>query len=110
MENICKESTIGEALSDSAYLVGLISLMDVVFNKEISDVVKELNIEQSIKDAVINGTGKLGKLLRMLKDYEEDNIEEMEKHLADFGLSAERFNRIIVESFDYACNISGECN
>ncbi len=87
MENICKESTIGEALSDSAYLVGLISLMDVVFNKEISDVVKELNIEQSIKDAVINGTGKLGgKLLRMLKDYEEDNIEEMEKHLADFGL------------------------
>jgi len=110
MENICKETRLGEQKSGSAYLIGLISLMDVVFNKTIEEIVKELNIEQEIKDAVVNEAGELGKLLRMVKDYEKDDIEAMQKHFNEIGVDVDKFSKIMIESFSYACTISGECN
>jgi len=87
----------------------LISLMDVVFNKKIEEVVKEINIEDEIKNAVISEEGEIGRLLRMVRDYEKDDVEAMSKHLSAMNLTADEFNKIMMESFNYACNLTGDC-
>jgi len=101
MEKICAKSNLTNDKSGAAYLVGIISLMDVVFNREIGDIVKEFNLDREIKDAVTEKSGELGLLLKMVQDYEKDNIDGLQKKFKITGINFEKFNDVVLESFDY---------
>lgn len=105
MESLCRKSTISNDKAGAAYLVGLISLMDVVFGKKIEEIVDEFNLDDAIKEAVTVKKGDLGLLLQVVTDYEQDNIAALEKHFKLLGLKFEDFNSIILDSFEYAENV-----
>ncbi|ADD69629.1 diguanylate phosphodiesterase [Denitrovibrio acetiphilus DSM 12809] len=109
MENICVKGHVAPDKAGEAYLVGLMSLMDAVFNKTKEDVMKEFNLDTEIKDAVISHKGMLGKILKTIEDYEKDNIIMLDEHFKALGIKVGSFNEIMLDSFNYACTISGDC-
>lgn len=102
MEKLCMKSRTLGAKSDSAYLVGLMSLLDAVFNKNILDVVKEFNVDNEIKNAVVEKQGSLGTLLNTVIYYEKDAIDNLVKCFDILKISFDDFNEIMLESYSYA--------
>jgi len=105
MENLCIKSNIPSDKSGEAYLVGIISLMDAVFNRKIEDVLKEFNLDDEIREAVLHKTGVLGLVLRTVLDYEKDDILKLENNFERLGIDHNAFNEVMLDSFNYACNI-----
>lgn len=101
MEKLCEKSRVISHKSDSAYLVGLMSLLDAVFQKELSEIVKEFNVDKEIKDAVTEGKGELGLLLNTVRYYETDSMDNLIKCFDMLKIGFDDFNEIMLESFDW---------
>lgn len=104
MEKLCEKSRVIGHKSDSAYLVGLMSLLDAVFNKNLIDIVKEFNVDNEIKDAVLEQNGDLGLLLKTVKYYESDSMEGLVKCFDTLKINFDDFNSIMLESYSWTDN------
>lgn len=104
MERLCQVSPNISKKADSAYLVGLMSLLDVIFSREIEDIVKEFNVDEEIKQAVTKQAGDLGLLLKTVKCYESDDVCEIVDCFGMLRISFDEFNRVMMESYDYTNN------
>lgn len=102
MESLCRNANISKDKADSAYLVGLISLMDAVFNRNIDDVINEFNLDAEIKSAVTEKAGELGMLLKTMLDYETDDMLSLKNDFEAMGINFEKFNEIMLQSFEEA--------
>lgn len=102
MEKLCKLNNTMKNKADSAYLVGLLSMLDAVFNKELAEIVKEFNVDDEIRDAVVDKKGWLGILLSTVISYETDDMEKLVRCFNTMKISFEEFNRVILESYSYA--------
>ena len=68
------------ALADSAFMVGLMSGIDAVFNVEKSVVLEQIALDNLSRAAIMHRTGELGSYLSLALDCEEqhwDNIQSM---------------------------------
>ncbi|MCD8553884.1 EAL domain-containing protein [Seleniivibrio sp.] len=101
MERLCQVSPNINKKADSAYLVGLMSLLDVIFNREIEDIVREFNVDEEVKIAVTKQQGDLGLLLKTVKCYESDDVCEIVDCFGLLQISFEEFNRVMMESYDF---------
>jgi EAL and modified HD-GYP domain-containing signal transduction protein len=67
-------------LADSAFMVGLMSGIDAVFNVEKSVALEQIALDKNALDAIMNQTGELGSYLTQTLSCEEqiwDNIQSM---------------------------------
>lgn len=60
-------------LIDEAALVGILSLMDAILSIPLEEVLKEVNVSDDIKRALLNNEGNLGRLLYFVKFLETIN-------------------------------------
>ena len=101
MERLCQVSPTINKKADSAFLVGLMSLLDVIFNRELTDIVKEFNVDEEIKGEVTQQKGDLGLLLKTVKCYECDDVCELIDCFGLLKISFEEFNRVMMESYEW---------
>lgn len=64
------EHTGKKEKSAEFFLMGLFSLIDVFFERPMSEILKELPLSREIKDALIDGTGLMGDVLHFAKSYQ----------------------------------------
>lgn len=64
---------------NSAFTVGLFSMLDVLMDQALNELVEKLPLADEISTALIEHDGKLGGLLTMIIAYEQSNWEELEK-------------------------------
>lgn len=57
--------------ADSAFMVGLMSGIDAVFNVEKSVVLKQIALDKNVLEAIMNQTGELGAYLSQALSFEE---------------------------------------
>jgi EAL and modified HD-GYP domain-containing signal transduction protein len=100
MEKLCQVSPVINKKADSAYMVGLMSLLDVIFNREISEIVKEFNVEEEIKLAVTEYKGDMGLLLKTVKCFESDDVCEIVDCFGLLKISFEEFNKVMIECYE----------
>jgi EAL and modified HD-GYP domain-containing signal transduction protein len=55
--------------ADSAFLTALFSTIDAILDRSMEDVLRTLPLAQSIKDALLEGKGKLAECLRATEGY-----------------------------------------
>ncbi len=60
-----------------AYLTGMYSLLDILFDMEMGELMKHLCIDSSIKNAILHGRGELGKKLKTVKSEESVHLKEL---------------------------------
>ena len=80
-------------LIDEAALVGILSLMDAILSIPLEEVLKEVNVSDDTKRALLNNEGNLGRLLYFVKFLETINENAI-------GQIASKLNIDINELYD----------
>jgi len=65
--------------SNSAFTVGLFSMLDVLMDQPIENLLTQLPLSEEISGALIDYNGQLGQLLKMVTAYETSDWKELEK-------------------------------
>lgn len=63
--------------SEEMFLLGLFSLLDVILNIPIEEVLENIKASDIIRQSLINGTGEVGTIYKMIIAYEKGNWEEV---------------------------------
>jgi len=91
-------------ISSKVYLVGVLSLMDTLFSVDMKKILNELNIDDEIKVALLNGEGLLGEIYEFAKDLENFNIEKIEKFSNKYSIDMQVLEKLTFESIQSATN------
>jgi EAL and modified HD-GYP domain-containing signal transduction protein len=74
--------------SESAFMVGMISLLDLILDVEMEQLLKQLPLDDNVKTAITEFRGDLGQLLQSVIAFEQGefdklNLTSTEKHFLD---------------------------
>ncbi len=90
-----KSNALGEA-----YLVGVLSLVDTIFEAKLEDVLENIHISDIAKKALLKDEGTLGMLYKVVRDIEEFNINAIVDFSKKYKLKAEEIQEIILQSIE----------
>jgi len=86
-----------EALHRS-FLVGMLSLVDALFDQPLIDILKELKLHPSITTALLERDGEDGVLLRLLESVERGDYRAIQQWATQVGVPVESVNRLALEA------------
>ena len=94
------------AFADQAFMTGIMSLMPVLMGQAIEDIVTPLGVATALRDALCEGTGALGSLLKLAEASETGELEALTTHLRALdGLNAKALNRAQTQALQWANSI-----
>lgn len=99
-------------LTDNAFMTGLFSLLDILINLPMSDILKELPMQDEVVEALLSPSngGKLGELLSAITSAESGNFAAAEAAYRKLGIDAATVAKTQVAAFYWACRINIENN
>ncbi len=89
-----------DELKEQARLVALLSLLDNVFDIEITTTLKSFDLDFEVEGALISRNGMLGNLLGIAVAIEEGNFATMQELLGKLDLSVDDIEDILNKSLD----------
>ncbi|EKE16865.1 MAG: hypothetical protein ACD_10C00758G0002 [uncultured bacterium] len=97
------------ALADQAFMAGIMSLMPALVGQSISDIVTPLSLANDVREALCDGTGQLGAMLRLAESSENGDLEQLAENLASLpGLTPKNLNLAQTRALQWANNIGQE--
>ncbi len=95
-------------LSDNAFLTGLFSLLGVLINLPINEILKEIPLQDAVIDALNNPSddGVLGQLLTAVSAGEAGNFETAGRILSDLGITPAAHAKSQVTAYYWASRIN----
>lgn len=88
------EDPRGEQYHDYAFMVGMLSLVDVLLGFPRAHIIEQLNLADDVRDALIDGSGRLGRLLRLVELLETERRHEVDDQLAELRLPKSELLRL----------------
>ncbi|MGD0236740.1 MAG: HDOD domain-containing protein [Syntrophorhabdales bacterium] len=88
MELLAERVTGSKTVADSAFITGILSLVNVLFGKPLQEVIGRLSLAGEIRDALAQRAGVLGTLLAITEDLDDENYDELEKGFSAVGIRA----------------------
>lgn len=70
------------ALADSAFVTGIVSVMDALLGQPMRQVVGTLGLADDIRAALLEGSGPIGQLLRLAQALESDDESIVREYIA----------------------------
>ena len=96
-------------LADQAFMAGIMSLMPALIGQPIADIVNPLGLASHVREALCDGTGQLGDMLRLAESSENGNLEQLAKNLASLpGITPKTLNRAQTQALQWANSIGQE--
>jgi c-di-GMP-related signal transduction protein len=90
---------LGEGQEFEAFLSGMLSRMDTITGRSLSDILQEVGASQEVTDAVVEPTSSgLGTLLRLCRAYERGAWAELDALSADLGLPEDAVHAAYLEA------------
>ena len=68
----------GQEMAEQGYLIGLMSILDVILEIELSTVIAEFSLDSSLSSALLNYQGLMGGALRLALEIESNNWQKAE--------------------------------
>ena len=93
---------LGATTPEKFFTMGLLSVMDALYELPMSDIMEKLPLPEDIMEALVNGTGDMGMVLSCMKAYEEGEWMEL-KHLQ---LDPAIIRNYYLEAIDWANHFS----
>ena len=88
---------------DRAFMVGILSLADSLFNQSLIDILEILNLDDSLHDALLHRRGHLGALLNLVEASENADNRTFISVARELGLTdMNDFNRWQVDALRWA--------
>jgi EAL and modified HD-GYP domain-containing signal transduction protein len=89
-------------LSDQAFMVGMLSLVDVVMQAPLQEVLAEIGLTDTVNQAILAREGTLGKLLNLAEEIEWGDFVSAKNSLHTLGLGVADFTPIQLEAMQWA--------
>jgi EAL and modified HD-GYP domain-containing signal transduction protein len=93
-------------IADRAFMTGVLSLIDVLFNVTMDDVIKQCNLSDDVRGALMERSGLMGNLLLIAEHQGQVDYDELALLLAEINLSAADFSAAQLEAIKWANQIS----
>lgn len=92
------KSDAGSNTLGKAYFVGVLSLMETVFNVAIIKILNSLNVDDEVRDALLKGEGILGDIYMLVRNIEQFNIKNVEVFEKKYNLKTGMLDGILLDS------------
>ena len=92
-----KVDSYQDHFSDQAFMVGMLSLADTVIQSPMEQILDEIGLADTLKQAILNQTGTHGQLLKLAKDMEVGNFDETHYEIKELAISPEELMNIQIE-------------
>ncbi|CUU47722.1 EAL and HDOD domain-containing protein [Clostridium beijerinckii] len=89
----------------SAYMVGLFSVMDAILNCSIEVILKELYINDEIKEGLIEKDNFLNKILKLAINYEKGQWENVEFYTKEIGVNDNKLAEAYIDAIKWADDV-----
>jgi len=99
-ENLAKPFELG-VFSQSLFMMGLFSLLDVILEMPMEKAANEVSLDESVKAALVDGTGNLYNVLDFIHAYEHANWDEIAIHMVKFNLDLEEVTTAYVDALEW---------
>jgi len=102
MENILKtlKPEAGSNMLGEAYFVGVLSLIDTLFNTKLENILVQMNISADVEAALLQNEGILGEILTLIKKIEEFDTQAAVDFEQKHNLSKGVLNELIIKSME----------
>jgi EAL and modified HD-GYP domain-containing signal transduction protein len=106
MECVLKEikPDVRSNMLGQAYFVGVLSLVNTIFDAKIELILDEMNVDETIKDALLYNEGMLGDIYLLVKDMEIFNTKGIDSFAKKYELDRTNIERLNLRSMQ-AVNI-----
>lgn len=99
----------GRAASDeqaeAAFMVGILSLLDVLFETPMEEIITHLNLTDDVSSALLLREGRLGKMLMLAEKLEVTDFDAVTVLLGDCGVSLDQLLTAQLEAFNWRSSI-----
>ena len=96
----------GREHADQAFMVGILSLIDVLFEVPMAELVGKLNLVDDVKSALLAKSGVLGALLMLAERLEQADFAAVNERLEQFGLSLDHLLAAQLETIAWSDSLS----
>ncbi len=95
MELLAQAAGLDRGQQDQAFMSGMFSLLGVLFGQPLAQALAPLNLQPELRDALLEGHGELGALLRAWCAAEQADDAAVVHALAELGLTVSDLNRTL---------------
>lgn len=99
MEAICREQGGDRDAQDAAFMVGMFSLLDLLFACPLWEIVKPLSLSDEVRDALLERSGKLGESLRLVELADRSISNEHEARMQECQLSIDTYYENLIYAY-----------
>ena len=96
----------GKEHSDRAFMAGILSLIDVLFEVSMAEMVEKLHLVHDVRDALLFRSGGLGRLLLLAEKLEQADFAAVNEHLEECGISLDQLLAAQLETITWSDRLS----
>ena len=106
LELLAQETGLDRLDQDQAFMVGMFSLLPILFGRPPAEILEPLNLSADLNDALRHGKGRFGQLLQTWEASENSDQAALAQALQQMSLSARQFNQVAVSASRWAVDLT----
>lgn len=91
--------------AEAAFMVGILSLLDVLFETPMEEIIAHLNLNDDVSSALLKREGQLGKMLKLAEKLEITDFDSVTILLKECGVSLDQLLTAQLEAFNWRSSI-----
>ncbi len=108
LELLARETGMGKPQQEQAFMVGMFSLLGVLFGMPLPEVLAPLTVSDAVAHALLEKQGELGALLALVESAEHGGFGAVAAQLEALPLAPDEFNRIVAESNSWMLSVAAD--
>ncbi len=95
----------GDERAEAAFMVGILSLLDVLFETPMEEIISNLNLNDDVSLALLKRNGPLGRMLTLAEKLEVTDFDAVNVLLKECGVSLDQLLTAQLEAFNWRSSI-----
>jgi len=95
----------GDERAEAAFMVGILSLLDVLFETPMKEIISSLNLNDDVCLALLERGGPLGSMLTLAEKLEVTDFDAVTVQLKECGVSLDQLLTAQLEAFNWRSSI-----
>ncbi len=111
MELLARAQNPGNSdYQDRAFMTGILSLLDILLGISMTEILAQLSLNEEVKAALLDNSGRLGQLLILSKALEMANFDAAREMLSQEGIPLSTLTEAQLEAFRWVDDLNRENN
>jgi EAL and modified HD-GYP domain-containing signal transduction protein len=95
----------GDEQAEASFMVGILSLLDVLFETTMEEIVSNLNLDDNTSSALLRREGEIGRMLTLAEKLEVTDFDAVTVLLRESGISLDQLLTAQLEAFNWRSSI-----